>query len=87
MAARAAHNQLSDALSHVAETKETVIVRRGGRDVAAVIPMADLRRYRRLLREWEDRYWAQAGRAALAEFEASGEQPIPREVTQRKRRR
>ena len=75
MAARATQEALSDLLKHVVETGETVLVRRGRRDLAAVIPMADLRRYRRLLRAWEDRYWSHAGRVALARFEASGEQP------------
>jgi len=83
MAARATQEALSDLLKHVVETGETVLVRRGRRDLAAVIPMADLRRYRRLLRAWEDRYWSHAGRVALARFEASGEQPIPWEITQR----
>jgi len=83
MAARATQEALSDLLKHVVETGKTVLVRRGRRDVAAVIPMADLRRYRRLLRAWEDRYWSHAGRVALARFEASGEQPIPWETTQR----
>ena len=56
MAAQAARNSLFDVADHVAETKEAVILRRRGRDVAAVISMADYRRYRRLLLEWEDRY-------------------------------
>lgn len=49
--------------------------------------MVDYRWYHRLLLEWEDRYWAKAGRKALAKFEAPGEKPIPREVVQGERRR
>ena len=53
--ARATANPISELLDKVAETKRPVVLRRGNRNVAVVIPMAEYRQLKRLLRELEDR--------------------------------
>lgn len=50
-----------------------MIVRRRGKDVAAIVPLVDLRR----LEELEDRADAEAAREALAEMERAGTRPTP----------
>jgi PHD/YefM family antitoxin component YafN of YafNO toxin-antitoxin module len=62
-----------DTFNRVAYQRERVrIERRGGRPVF-LISEEDLR----LLEELEDRYWAEEGRKALAEFKRSGGKAIP----------
>ncbi len=50
-----------------------MIVRRRGQDVAAIVPLEDLRR----LEELEDRADAEAAREALAEMKRTGRKPTP----------
>ena len=62
-----------DAFNRVAYQRERVrIERRGGKPVF-LVSEEDLE----LLETLEDRYWAEEGRKALAEFKRSGEKPIP----------
>jgi len=62
-----------DAFNRVAYQRERIrIDRRGGRPVF-LVSQEDLE----LLEKLEDRYWAEEGRAALEEFERSGQKPIP----------
>ncbi|MCI0585502.1 MAG: type II toxin-antitoxin system Phd/YefM family antitoxin [Planctomycetes bacterium] len=58
-----ARANLAEALNRVAYGKERLVVRRRGKDLAAMIPVEDLR----LLEELEDRADARAARKALAE--------------------
>jgi PHD/YefM family antitoxin component YafN of YafNO toxin-antitoxin module len=62
-----------DAFNRVAYQRERVrIERRGGKPVF-LVSEEDLD----LLEMLEDRYWAEEGRKALAEFKRSGEKPVP----------
>jgi len=62
-----ARDEFPEVVNRAAYAKERTIVSRRGKDVAAVIPMEDLRRLERLTREEEDRLDIEEARAALAE--------------------
>ena len=63
-----ARNRFPEILKQAVQKKERVIVSRGGKDLAAVIPIEDLRRLERLARqEEEDRQDINDARDALAE--------------------
>jgi len=59
---------LSETLNRVAYGRERVILHRRGKDVAAVVPMEDLR----LLEALEDRMDLEDARAAIAETNKKG---------------
>lgn len=61
----------------VAHAGERVRVERRGGDVVYIVSARDMA----LLEKLEDEFWAKEGSAALAEFEDSGEKPIPWEQT------
>ncbi len=67
-----AREGFADTINRVAFGKERVIVRRRGRDVAALVPIADLR----LLEDLEDRIDLADARAALAETKKKGAKPL-----------
>ena len=58
----------ADTINRVAYGNERVVLRRRGKEVAAVVPIADLR----LLEELEDRMDLVDARAALAETKKKG---------------
>ncbi len=58
-----ARQKLADTINRVAYGKERILLRRRGKDVAALVPVEDLA----LLEELEDRSDVEAARAALAE--------------------
>lgn len=60
--------ELADALNRVAYKGERIVLRRHGKDVAALVPMDDLAR----LEEMEDRADNAAADAALKEIERTG---------------
>ena len=62
-----ARSNLADALNRVAYKGERIIIRRRDKDVAALIPVEDLRLLERLVEEEEDRLDVEAARKALAE--------------------
>ena len=64
---------LARSLDRVASKRERVIVRRNGRNVAAIVPMEDLA----ALEELEDRRDLKLARKALADAKKKGEKPIP----------
>lgn len=66
-----ARDSLSDTLNRVSYSKERIVIRRHGKDVAALVPMEDLR----LLDEIEDRMDLEEARTALAEAEEKGTIP------------
>jgi len=69
-----------DAFNRVAYQRERIrIERRGGKPVF-LVSEEDLE----LLEMLEDRYWAQEGQKALAEFRKSGLKPIPWEKVRQK---
>lgn len=63
-----AREGFADTINRAAYGKERVVVRRRGREVAAVVPIEDLR----LLEELEDRGDLVDARAALAETKKRG---------------
>jgi prevent-host-death family protein len=67
-----ARQGFSDTINRVAYGKERVVLRRRGKDVAAVVPIHDLR----LLEELEDRIDLLDARAALAETKKKGARPL-----------
>ena len=70
VAVGAARQDLAETLNRVAYKGERVVLHRRGRDVAAVVPLEDLRR----LEDLEDREDVTAARRALAD---PNEKPIP----------
>ncbi len=66
-----ARDNFSDTLNRVSYKKERVVIRRHGRDVAALVPIEDLQ----FLEEIEDRLDLEEALAALKE--AEGEELIP----------
>lgn len=67
-----AREGFADTINRVAFGNERVIVRRRGKEVAAVVPIADLR----LLEDLEDRMDLADARAALAETKKKGAKPL-----------
>lgn len=67
-----AREGFSDTINRVAFGKERVVLRRRGKEVAAVIPIADLR----LLEDLEARIDLTDARAALAETRKKGAKPL-----------
>lgn len=63
MAASKLRQNLSDTLNQVAYGKERIVLRRRGKDLAAVVPIEDLA----LLEQMEDRLDLEAARKALKE--------------------
>ena len=68
-----AGQDFSDALDRVVRDGERIVVQRGGKDVAALVPVRDAE----FLEDLEDRIDVAGAEKALAEMAADGEQPIP----------
>ena len=67
-----AREGFADTINRVAFGKERVVLRRRGKEVAAVVPIDDLR----LLEDLEDRIDLVDARAALAETRKKGAKPL-----------
>jgi prevent-host-death family protein len=67
-----AREGFADTINRVAFGKERVVLRRRGKEVAAVVPIDDLR----LLEDLEDRIDLIDARAALAETRKKGAKPL-----------
>lgn len=67
-----AREEFPDVLNRAAYGKERTIVSRRGKELAAVIPIEDLRLLERLTREEMDRVDLRDARAALAEAKKKG---------------
>ena len=63
LAASKARESFSDTLNRVAYRKERIVLRRRGKEIAAVVPIEDLA----FLEELEDRFDLEAARKALKE--------------------
>ena len=72
---RVSSHDVRKALDRAAQNGERIVIQRRGKDVAALVPLEDLK----LLEEFEDRLDAQEAERAMREFEESGEQAIPYE--------
>lgn len=72
--------EFSETLNRVAYGRERIVLRRRGRDLAAVIPMEDLI----LLEELEDRLDVEEAERFLAEAKAKREKPIPWKIAKKK---
>ena len=66
-----ARDGLSDTLNRVSYGKERIVIKRHGREIAALVPMEDLV----FLEEFEDRMDLEEVRTALAEAEEKGTIP------------
>ena len=66
-----ARDGLSDTLNRVSYGKERIVIRRHGKEIAALVPMEDLA----FLEELEDRLDLEEARAALAEAGTDGTIP------------
>ena len=71
-----AREEFPDVVNRAAYGKERTIVSRRGKDLAAVIPIEDLRLLERLAREEMDRMDLEDARAALKEAEEKGTTPL-----------
>jgi prevent-host-death family protein len=71
----------SDALNRVAFGRERIVIHRHGRDVAALIPLEDLRRLGRLLAEAADRLDAVEAGRRLAD---ASDEAVPYEESRRR---
>ena len=68
-----AKESFAEKLNRVVSKQERIIVRRNGKDVAALVPMEDLVS----LEELEDRRDLEEAKRALADAKRKGEKPIP----------
>ena len=68
-----AKESFAETLRRVTSKRERVVVRRKGKNVAAIVPMEDLA----ALEELEDRRDLKLARKALADAKKKGEKPIP----------
>ena len=71
-----ARDEFPDLVNRAAFGKERTIVSRRGKDLAAVIPIEDLRLLERLAREEMDRIDIEDARAALREAQEKGTVPL-----------
>ena len=71
-----AREEFPEVLNRAAYGKERTIVSRRGKDLAAIIPIDDLRLLERLAREEMDRVDIEDARAALAEAKEKGTIPL-----------
>ena len=60
---------LAEILDRAEYQGERIIIHRRGKDVAAIVPLEDLRLLERLIEEVEDRLDVEAARVAMAESE------------------
>ena len=68
-----AKESFAEKLNRVVSKQERIIVRRNGKDVAALVPMEDLV----ALEELQDRRDLEEAKRAIADAKRKGEKPIP----------
>jgi prevent-host-death family protein len=79
LAASRAREDFSDTLNRVAYGGERIVLRRRGRDLAAIVPMEDLA----LIEKIEDETDVREARNALARMRRAGKKPVPLEKLKR----
>jgi prevent-host-death family protein len=73
LAASQARDSFSDTLNRVAYRGERIVLRRRGRDLAAIVPIEDLK----LIQKMEDEIDLRQARKALSEMKRNGLKPVP----------
>jgi prevent-host-death family protein len=73
LAASQARDTFSDTLNRVAYRGERIVLRRRGKDVAAIVPIEDLK----LIQKVEDEIDLREARKALADMKRKGLKPVP----------
>lgn len=71
-----AQEEFPEIVNRAAQAKERTILSRGGKDLAAIVPIDDLRLLERLASEEMDRVDLEDARAALKEAEEKGTIPL-----------
>jgi len=79
LAASRAREDFSDTLNRVAYGGERIVLRRRGRDLAAIVPMEDLA----LIEKIEDATDVREAKKALARMRRTGKKPVPLEKLKR----
>ncbi len=80
LAASQARDAFADTLNRVAYRGERIVLRRRGKDLAAIIPIEDLK----LIEQREDEIDVREAKKALAEMRRKGEKPIPYETVRKR---
>jgi prevent-host-death family protein len=79
LAASKARDDFADTLNRVAYGRERIVLRRRGKDLAALVPMEDLA----LIEKLEAAIDVRGAKKALAEMKRKGEKPVPYEKARR----
>jgi prevent-host-death family protein len=79
LAASRAREDFSDTLNRVAYGGERIVLRRRGRDLAAIVPMEDLA----LIEKIEDATDVREAMKALTRMRRTGKKPVPLEKLKR----
>ena len=77
LTAAKAQKSFTETLDRVSIGRERIIVKRDGKELAAIIPVEDLKLLERLLEEVEDRGLAELALLRERQAESVGEKPIP----------
>ncbi len=72
-------DDFADTLNRVAYGRERIVLRRHGKDLAALVPVEDLV----LIEKLEDATDVREARKVLAEMKRKGEKPVPYEKARR----
>lgn len=80
LAASQARDSFSDTLNRVAYRGERIVLLRRGRDLAAIVPLEDLK----LIQKTEDEIDVRGAKKALAEMKRKGLKPVPYERVRKK---
>ncbi len=76
----AARAELATAVNRVAFGGERIVLKRHGKDFAAIVSLDDLHR----LEELEDAHWTKEAHKALADAKRRGQRPLPFDRVERR---
>jgi len=79
LAASKVRDDFADTLNRVAYGRERIVLRRRGKDLAALVPIEDLA----LIEKLEDAIDVREARKVLTEMKRKGEKPVPYEKARR----
>jgi prevent-host-death family protein len=80
LAASKARDAFSDTLNRVAYRGERIVLRRRGKDLAAIVPIEDLK----LIQRTEDEIDQREAKRALSDMKRRGLKPIPYEQVRKR---